>query len=215
MKSVKGNKTVDISVENLKEAAAEYTSVHVDLGTGDGRFVYEAALKDQNTLFIGVDPVEKQLREYSVKSVRKKLSNVLFLASSLENLPINMTEIADKVSVILPWGTLLGQMVNPSPDGVIKLIGLLKNGGELEIVLGYSPNLEPSESDRLDLPNLSQEYVGNVIVKAFETLSGGMELNTLELFPKEKLTDIGSNWAKKLAFGRPRQIYRLKLIKTL
>jgi len=215
MKSVKGNKTVDISVENLKEVAAEYASVHVDLGTGDGRFVYEAALRDQNTLFIGVDPVEKQLREYSVKSVRKKLSNVLFLASSLENLPINMTEIADKVSVILPWGTLLGQMVNPSPDGVIKLIGLLKNGGELEIVLGYSPDLEPSESDRLDLPNLSQEYVGNVIVKAFEIMSGGMKLNMLEFFPKEKLTDIGSNWAKKLAFGRPRQIYRLKLIKTL
>ena len=215
MKSVKGNKTVDISVENLKEAAAEYTSVHVDLGTGDGRFVYEAALKNQSTLFIGVDPVEKQLREYSVKSVRKKLSNVLFLASSLENLPINLTEIADKVSVILPWGTLLGQMVNPSPEGVVKLTGLLKTGGELEIVLGYSPELEPSESDRLDLPNLSQEYVENVVVKAFETLSGGMELNTLELFPKEKLTDIGSNWAKKLAFGRPRQIYRLKLIKTL
>ncbi|HCL95620.1 TPA: hypothetical protein DHW62_01695 [candidate division WWE3 bacterium] len=215
MKSVKGNKTVDISVENLKEVAAEYTSVHVDLGTGDGRFVYEAALKNQSTLFIGVDPVEKQLREYSVKSVRKKLINVLFLTSSLENLPINMTEIADKVSVILPWGTLLGQMVNPSPDGVIKLIGLLKNGGELEIVLGYSPDLEPSESDRLDLPNLSQEYVGNVIVKAFEIMSGGMKLNMLEFFPKEKLTDIGSNWAKKLAFGRPRQIYRLKLIKTL
>jgi len=215
MKSVKGNKTVDISVENLKEVAAEYTSVHVDLGTGDGRFVYEAALKNQSTLFIGVDPVEKQLREYSVKSVRKKLSNVLFLASSLENLPINLTEIADKVSVILPWGTLLGQMVNPSPEGVVKLTGLLKTGGELEIVLGYSPELEPSESDRLDLPNLSQEYVENVVVKAFETLSGGMELNTLELFPKEKLTDIGSNWAKKLAFGRPRQIYRLKLIKTL
>ena len=117
MKSVKGNKAVDISVENLKEVAAEYTSVHVDLGTGDGRFVYEAALKDQSTLFIGVDPVEKQLREYSVKSVRKKLSNVLFLTSSLENLPINLTEIADKVSVILPWGTLLGQIVNPSPEG--------------------------------------------------------------------------------------------------
>ncbi len=215
MKSVKGNKAVDISVENLKEVAAEYTSVHVDLGTGDGRFVYEAALKDQSTLFIGVDPVEKQLREYSVKSVRKKLSNVLFLTSSLENLPINLTEIADKVSVILPWGTLLGQIVNPSPEGVTKLTGLLKTGGELEIVLGYSPELEPSESDRLDLPNLSQEYVENVVVKAFETLSGGMELNTLELFPKEKLTDIGSNWAKKLAFGRPRQIYRLKLIKTL
>ena len=215
MKSVKGNKTVDISVENLKEVAAEYASVHVDLGTGDGRFVYEAALRDQNTLFIGVDPVEKQLREYSVKSVRKKLINVLFLTSSLENLPINLTEIADKVSVILPWGTLLGQIVNPSPEGVTKLTGLLKTGGELEIVLGYSPNLEPSESDRLDLPNLSQEYVGNVIVKAFEIMSGGMKLNMLEFFPKEKLTDIGSNWAKKLAFGRPRQIYRLKLIKTL
>ena len=214
MKWVKGNKTIDISVEELRELAAKYNKIHVDLGTGDGRFVYESALRDQSTLFVGVDPVEKQLREYSVKSVRKKLNNAVFLVSSLENLPITMTEIADKVSIILPWGSLLGQIVNPSQEAVNKLSALLKPSGELEIILGYSPDLEPSESDRLELPDLSQEYVENVIVRAFETPSAGMKKDMLEIFPKEKLTDIGSNWAKKLAFGKPRQIYRLTLIKT-
>ena len=214
MKSVKGNKTVDISVENLRGMAAKYAFVHIDLGTGDGRFVYESALRDPNTLYIGADPVEKQLREYSVKSVRKKLENTVFLASSLENLPITMTEIADKVSVILPWGSLLGQIVNPSKEAINKITALLKVSGELELILGYSPDLEPSESDRLELPELTQEYIENVVVRAFETLSGTLKLEKCELFPKEKLTDIGSNWAKKLAFGKPRQIYRLTLIKT-
>ncbi|KKR42522.1 MAG: 16S rRNA (adenine(1408)-N(1))-methyltransferase [Candidatus Woesebacteria bacterium GW2011_GWB1_40_12] len=215
MKSVKGNKTVDISVEDLREVAAKYAFVHIDLGTGDGRFVYESALRDPNTLYIGADPVEKQLREYSVKSVRKKLDNTVFLASSLENLPITITEMADKVSVILPWGSLLGQIVNPSKEAVSKIVSLLKPSGELEIVLGYSPDLEPSESDRLELPELSEEYIENGVVRAFETLSGTMKLIKMELFPKERLVDIGSNWAKKLAFGKPRQIYRLQLLKSL
>ncbi|OGC56162.1 hypothetical protein A2200_02670, partial [candidate division WWE3 bacterium RIFOXYA1_FULL_41_11] len=194
--------------------AAKYNKIHVDLGTGDGRFVYESALRDQSTLFVGVDPVEKQLREYSVKSVRKKLNNAVFLVSSLENLPITMTEIADKVSIILPWGSLLGQIVNPAKEAMNKITALLKPFGELEIILGYSPDSEPSESDRLELPELSQGYVENVIIKAFEGVSGTIKLDKIELFPKEKLTNIGSNWAKKLAFGKPRQIYRITLLKT-
>ncbi|KKS02700.1 MAG: 16S rRNA (adenine(1408)-N(1))-methyltransferase [candidate division WWE3 bacterium GW2011_GWF2_41_45] len=214
MKWVKGNKTIDISVEELRELAAKYNKIHVDLGTGDGRFVYESALRDQSTLFVGVDPVEKQLREYSVKSVRKKLNNAVFLVSSLENLPITMTEIADKVSIILPWGSLLGQIVNPAKEAMNKITALLKPFGELEIILGYSPDSEPSESDRLELPELSQGYVENVIIKAFEGVSGTIKLDKIELFPKEKLTNIGSNWAKKLAFGKPRQIYRITLLKT-
>ena len=215
MKSVKGNKTIDISVEDLREMAVKYSFDLIDFGTGDGRFVYESALHDPDTLYIGVDPVEKQLKEYSVKSVRKKLGNVLFLVSSLENLPVTMTEIADKVSIILPWGSLLGQVVNPTKEAVNKITALLKASGELELILGYSPELEPSESDRLELPELSREYIENVVVRAFITLPGTMKLDKMELFPKEKLTDIGSSWAKKLAFGKVRQIYKIKLIKPL
>ncbi len=214
MKSVKGNKTVELSVEDLKEMAAKYAFVHFDLGTGDGRFVYESALRDPNTLYIGADPVEKQLREYSVKSVRKKLENTLFLVSSLENMPV-LKGTADKVSIILPWGSLLGQIVNPSDGAVRKITALLKASGELEIILGYSPDLEPSEADRLELPELSQEYIEDVVARAFIAPPGTMKLEKSELFPKEKLMDIGSSWAKKLAFGRARQIYRIKLNKTL
>lgn len=215
MKSVKGNKTVDVSVEDVVEMAKKFEAVHIDLGTGDGRYVYELALKNPEVLCIGIDPVKSQMREYSVRCVRKKLNNVLFLVSSIENLPDDFCGLADRITIILPWGSLLGQVLNPTKETVRKLENLLKTGGELEIVLGYSIELEPSETVRLGLPELSEEIVRNVVIPRFEELSEGIKINEIRSFSKEKLAEIGSNWAKRLTFGKYRQIFLLKFQRTL
>ncbi len=214
MKSVKGNKTVDVSVEDVAEMAKEFEAAHIDLGTGDGRYIYELALKNPRTLCIGIDPVKSQMREYSVRCVRKKLGNALFLVSSIENLPDDFCGLADRVTIILPWGSLLGQILNPSKETAVKLENLLKPGGELEIVLGYSVDLEPSETARLGLPELSEEIVRNVIISGFEGLSETLKLKEVGSFPKEKLAEIGSNWAKRLTFGKYRQIFLLRFRKA-
>lgn len=209
MKSVKGNKTVDVSVEDIIEMAKKFEAVHIDLGTGDGRYIYELALKDPGVLCIGIDPVKSQMRGYSVRCVRKKLDNALFLVSSIENLPDDFCGLADRITIILPWGSLLGQVLNPTKETVRKLENLLKRGGELEIVIGYSVELEPSETARLGLPELSGKMAKDVIAVGFERLSEGLKLVELTSFSKEKLTEIGSNWAKRLTFGGFRQIYQL------
>ncbi|GIW69424.1 MAG: hypothetical protein KatS3mg101_0171 [Patescibacteria group bacterium] len=214
MQWVKGNKTIEVSVKDIIELANKFDSVHVDLGTGDGRYVYELALKNPRILCIGIDPVKSQMREYSVKCVRKKLDNVLFLVSSIENLPANLAGIADKITIILPWGSLLRQVLNPSKETVRKLEKLLKKGGELEIVLGYSVELEPSEAKRLGLPELSEGVVKNVVIAGFACHSEKLKTSEIDSFSKEKLSDIGSNWAKKLAFGKYRQIFLVKFVRV-
>ena len=58
MKIIKGNKTEEMSKQNFDLLKGGYQKVFIDLGTGDGRFVYKSALAEPNTLFIGIDPNE-------------------------------------------------------------------------------------------------------------------------------------------------------------
>jgi 16S rRNA (adenine(1408)-N(1))-methyltransferase len=43
----------------------------VDIGTGDGRFVYNAARQNPNKFFIGIDANTAGLKEFSTKATRK------------------------------------------------------------------------------------------------------------------------------------------------
>ena len=213
MKVVIGNNQKEITKEDLENIVSKYSCVVLDLGTGDGRFVYKNALTNPNTLLIGVDPSEKQLQVYSKKSVRSRLNNVLFIVGSIENLPLESDGIIDKININLPWGTLLESIVKPTKDTVSKLSRLLKKGGEINIIFGYAPDLEPSETKRLDLPVIGTELIEKTISPLF--MSCGFTLENFREMSKKELKDIETTWAKKLNFGKDRKIYNISFRKSL
>jgi len=208
---VLGNKTTKLSKEELNDFAKCYGETIVDLGTGNGRFVYKSAIKNPDNFYIGVDPSEKQLKEYSRKAVRKKLSNVIFCLGSIEILPKELENLADKVFVLLPWGTLLQNVVLPSRETIFKFYNLLKNKGELKIIFGYHQKLEPAEIERLELPSLSKNYIESHILPKF--LEQGFVLKKLEELTKADLRQLETTWSKKLSFGKMREIFKLTLTK--
>jgi len=211
VKIVMGNKNMDLSENELKGLIKCYDKTMADLGTGDGRFVYKSALRDPNNFYVGIDPSEKQLQIYSKKALKKKLPNVIFCLSSLEMLPNELSGKVDELTIILPWGTLLQNIVLPSEEICKTLGGLLKTGGEIEIVLGYHQDLEPAEVGRLELPDLSTSYVEHNIVPAFK--KSGFELVSLEKLEKRSLKKLETTWSKKLSFGKMREIFKLTLTK--
>ena len=213
MRLVIGNKQKEISEKEVKKITEGFKRVEIDLGTGDGRFVFKNAVISPETLFIGIDPSEKQLEIYSRKAVRNKLKNVLFVVGSVENLPSELFSSANRLYITLPWGTLLEKIVKPTKSKISELAGILKSNGEMEIILGYSPEFEPSETKRLDLPTIDDMLMTNSIVPVFK--SCGFELIKLENINKEQLKDVETTWAKKLKFGKDRKIYRLVFKKTL
>jgi 16S rRNA (adenine(1408)-N(1))-methyltransferase len=208
MKLIKGNKTLELNKDHLNDVSNKYDTVQVDLGTGDGRFVYKKALENPQTLFIGIDPSAKQLEIYSKKALRKKLENILFILGSIENLPDELTGIANKLYVILPWGSLLQSMISPQTESIKKLHDLLKAGGEIEIILGYSPDLEPSETKRLELSEINENLIKNTVIPYFE--SNGFKLLDVRQLQKEELQAFESTWSKKLSHGKDRPLYLLK-----
>ena len=208
MQIIKGSKKEELTRENLDLIILNYNKTIVDLGTGDGRFVFKQALKNPNNLYIGIDPSEKQLEIYSKEANKKRLENVLFVLGSVEILPEEVLNIADYVYINLPWGTLLDSIVNPTRNGVNTIASILKTNGIVEITLGYQDETEPGETQRLKLPVLNEELVKEVIYPAF----GGYANLNLEKYKeigKKDLKGLDTSWAKKLTFGNDRPLYKL------
>ncbi len=205
MKTIKGNKEVEIGKEELLKLSEGFKKVVLDIGTGDGRYVYKNAIENPNTFYIGVDPNAKQLEIYSKTALRKKLANVLFVVGSIEIMPQELESFANKITVNLPWGSLLKEIVKPNPSILKKY---LKQDGELEILLGYDRNLEPSETARLEIPELDDELLANTIVPAFQ--NDGFSLVEKSEISRTSLKKVNTTWGNKLTFGKERKIFRLK-----
>ncbi len=208
MKIVKGNKQTDIL---FKEFSENFKKVVVDLGTGDGRFVYKKALIEKDTLFVGIDPSAQQLEIYSKKAIRKKLTNALFVLGSLELIPEELTGSADELFVIFPWGSLLQAIAVPN-ENLKNVLKILKVEGTLTLVLGYSKESEPSETRRLELPEINLEYISKFLIPTLNKFSLiDIEIKQLN---KSEIKELGTSWANTLTFGKERPIFRIKLIKS-
>jgi 16S rRNA (adenine(1408)-N(1))-methyltransferase len=203
---VKGSKKEEINERGFESLSKNFDSVVLDIGTGDGKFVYKSALKDKNTLFIGMDPVERQLRTYSKKSNRKRLENALFVLGSIDSIPPELFSRIDKIYINLPWGTLLENVAKGNEDFVEKVYALLKKGGLLEIIFGYLPELEPSETKRLNLPDISRDKSVDQIMLSFKI---HFEIEEIRKLDKKDMGNIETTWAKKLKHGNDRNIYKM------
>ena len=212
MISIVGNNQKELEADEFRNLMKSFEKVILDIGTGDGRFVYKNALKNDKNLYIGLDPVVKQLEKYSKKAVRKNLKNVLFVQGSAENIPPELFCEINKIFINLPWGTLLKKIVKTDQYFIKDLYILLKKQGELEITFGYLPELEPSEYKRLSLPNISLDFISNTIMSNFKIY--GFNINSVEEISKEYLKNIETTWSKKLTFGKNRKIYKSNLSKN-
>ena len=207
---IKGDKKQEIDKKSFENLCKKFEKVILDIGTGDGRFVFENALKDGKNLYVGMDPAEQQLKIFSKKVNRKRLSNSLFVLGSIENTPPELFSVIDRIFINLPWGTLLEKIIKSENSSVKNLHDLLKEGGEMEVIFGYLPELEPSETRRLDLPKISGELDVQKIFSSFKKHFTVIEMQRLS---KKDLGKLETTWAKKLKFGNDRDIYKIVLKK--
>jgi len=214
---LKGNKTIEIDRNTLSSYIDKYTNVVIDLGTGDGKYVLKNAQKDKDTLYIGIDPSEKQLKVSSRDIQRKKINNAILAVGSIESLPSELKNTADKMVINLPWGTLLESISKPIDENINKIIELMKVGAALEIIFGYSSFLEKNETRRLGLNDMSLEYINNILIPRYKSL--GLNINRCEEFNNNE-NSINTTWMKKLLYLRnkhnirERNIYYLSFSKN-
>jgi hypothetical protein len=136
-------------------------------------------------LFLGVDAVADNLRAAS----RHAGSNALFGRLALADAPGELAGIADRLTVLFPWGSLLAAVAGRDRAGLTKLRGTCRAGAAVRFLfeLGSGPG---------ELPHL---------------LAGaGLDLRGRPV-PVEEARSLPTAWAKKLGYsGRRRAFWEFR-----
>ena len=179
----------------------------VDIGTGDGRFVYQSARQNPNKFYIGIDPNVKPLVKISEKIHRKPAKggapNVLFVQSAVEDLPAELDGVADEVHVHFPWGSLLRAVLSGDTDVLNNVRRICAPGALLEVVLGIDPARDQSEIERLGLPTVTRDLIRDLIERyqacGFEVIEHGV------LSPAQ-WSEMDTSWARRLQGNEQRLV---------
>lgn len=182
--------------------------VIIDIGTGDGRFVYHSARQNPNKFYIGIDPNTRPLEKISEKIHRKPekggAGNVLFVQSAVEDLPAELNGVADEVHVHFPWGSLLRAIATPDLRVLQNLRRICSEGALLEVVIGLDPERDQSEIERLGLTPLSLAFIDNQLVPAY--LGAGFETIERGVLSASEWPELNTSWAKRLQGNEHRTI---------
>lgn len=190
--------STDPSLNDLSALTGE--GVIVDIGTGDGRFVYQSARQNPKKFYIGIDPNVRPLEKISEKIYRKPAKggapNALFIQAAVEDLPAELDGVADELHVHFPWGSLLRAVAAGDVAVLRNLRRICAPGALLEVVLGLDPARDQTELERLGLVPLALEFIDQQLASRY--LAAGFELRERGIIAASEWPEFNTSWAKRL-----------------
>jgi 16S rRNA (adenine(1408)-N(1))-methyltransferase len=196
--------------DDLKRLPSNSLSPHtgegivIDIGTGDGFFVYQCARQNPNKFYIGIDPNPRPLEKVSEKIHRKPdkggLPNVLFIQAAIEDLPSELDGVADEVHVHFPWGSLLRGIATGDEICLRNLRRVCASKAVLEIVIGIDPDRDSSEIERLELNVITLADIEPELISRYQT--AGFEILECGVVAQSEWAKLRTSWAKRLR-GNP------------
>jgi hypothetical protein len=212
MRILHGTKVIEAPAGWREIIDRDDRSVVVDLGAGDGRFVYENARRDAEKLYIGVDPDAGSLADYAFRAARKPsrggVENAVFVVAALEQLPAELEGLANVIRVNFPWGGLLRGLLRPEDDALRRLVSLGQEGTPFEIVFTYDPQHDLGAFPGEALPALDEAYINEALVEPYA--GAGLVVETRRRLSQDEALAIPSTWGRRLLHGRPREVYELQ-----
>ena len=166
----------------------------VDLGTGDGAAVVDAARAAPATLCVGLDTDAAAMRERSTRAARPArrggLPNALFLAGDARALPAAFAGRIDAVHLTLPWGSLLRMVLEAETDLVAAIATGLRPGGRLAVMTSVD------QRDRASLGDLARH--ADLALLADALADAGLRVTTLRGVVDSDVATLRSSWARRL-----------------
>ena len=180
----------------------------IDIGTGDGLYVYSAARQNPRKFYIGIDPNPRPLEKVSEKIHRKPAkggtSNVLFIQSAIEDLPDELNGVANEVHVHFPWGSLLRAVIVGDVALLQNLRRICAEDALLEVVIGIDPVRDRSELERLGVQPLTLEIVDTVLGPKYA--AAGFQITERRIIAASEWPEFETSWAKRLQGNEQRPI---------
>lgn len=193
MEIIRGKHASFFDTSALADKLTGYNRVHIDIGTGDGRFVQHIAQTRPNCFAIGIDACRENLREVS----RRTPTNALFIIANALALPSELDGLATQVTINFPWGSLLEGLLADDPSLLTGLVRVARPDAVLEVRLNAGALAEAGWS----LEEGADQIREALAINGFDMRSPiPMAVRDLRSFP--------TTWAKRVAFGRdPRALY--------
>jgi 16S rRNA (adenine(1408)-N(1))-methyltransferase len=115
--------------------------------------------------------------------------------------------VADRVTIILPWGSLLRTVAAPDLDSLHHIARLCLSDADVDIVLSYDE--ERDARQRILFPGgaFDHEHIAS-LTRAYR--EAGIQVATANRLSQKELASLETTWAKRLAFGRPRGVWRIR-----
>lgn len=190
--------TADDPSTDLTAWAARYRHLHVDLGTGDGRFAIHLARTEPALGVIGIDTCLDHLHGSS----RRIPANVRFVRLDAREMRIGAGVYATSVSINFPYGSLLRALVDADPELLERLDELLGDRGQLQVRVNERALIDTG---------FYPDDAGNAIVQGLHRLdqiriaSRPLDRAELRAFP--------STWSRRLGFGRPTTAFLIEAVR--
>jgi 16S rRNA (adenine(1408)-N(1))-methyltransferase len=184
-----------------------YGGVHVDLGTGDGKFVLRAARADPGMLHVGVDALAEPMAEAARRAERKPARggapNALFVAADAVCPPGALAGRASLVTINYPWGSLLRAVAAPEAEGLGAIAALLRPGGRIVALLNASAAEDGAYAEKLELPPLDSDHVQRALVPGWR--DAGLEVAEARLLGPGEEPPHRTSWGQRLVRGSGRE----------
>jgi len=167
-------------------------------------------LRDANRLFIASDSNADGLLDTAWKTTRKParggISNLLCIAEPLDILSKELGNVADRVTVILPWGSLLRAVAAPEVASLLQIASLCSSDASIEVVFSCDPQCDAGESARLGISHTDERHIKLTLPELYR--QAGLRIVAAAKLPQRELSMYETAWAKRLATGRPRDVWR-------
>lgn len=186
METIRGKTSLVLDLTQLYERLAGYHNNHLDLGTGDGRYVQALAVRNPDRFFIGIDSCRENLREHS----RAKLPNILFVIARAQDLPYDLNGLISQITINFPWGSLLRSLLTGDPGLMRGLESVSRSGASLDIRVNGGALAEAGWT----LEAGTERIYSNM-------LQAGWRVNAPEPMNTAALRNFPSTWAKRIAVG--------------
>jgi 16S rRNA (adenine(1408)-N(1))-methyltransferase len=147
------------------------------------------------------------MAESSLRAARPErkggLPNALFVVAAAERPPEELRAIAAETTILFPWGSLLrgALALDDARDAAQGIAGLVAPGGHVRALISIDPR------DRLAVPALD---AGAGDALAARWACHGLLLTSFAPATTAEIDEAGSSWARRLAAGRDRQVWRLE-----
>jgi 16S rRNA (adenine(1408)-N(1))-methyltransferase len=165
-------------------------------------------------MFLATDANPDALLQTASRAARKPprggVPNLICIAEPLDVIADDLAGAADRVTVILPWGSLLRALVLPEIASLTHLRRLCALNASVEIVFSYDNKRDASARGPLGAFSVQEPHVRHVLPELYER--AGFRVTSVEGISEHELGMYETTWAKRLAFGQRREIWRLRAI---